>query len=421
MDGWKNGGYARGRTAYDESPRSPPMNKSRPTSTSKTDLAVSNFVKAVRSVARRETRFQHGPATLEFSWTSACNLRCVMCGQSDNPPVSKVSKEVAAPFLDKAFESVLIWNPSATSEPLLNDIDDLVAICSEKRVFLELYTNATRLTPAIYERIQPFIHRLTISIDSHVPAVLESVRWPLKAAKVFPNIEYAITRSNELAIPCIINAVMMKETVPHFADFIDWIADRGGREITVLDLLDGSSQAKGHDALAALGKDVVEGHLQAMKVRAAARGVNITFLLHPPFTGRFVHTDTPTRFHEALVVERFQEAHAGESAGFCPMVSHYLKVMPNGDAFPCCRGPEELKLGNVYEEGLDAVWNGAKAQALRSAMYKNQPPAPCVNCMVRKKALIEQEAAVEISGEWSPTPNAATHFASMPIDNILPE
>jgi radical SAM protein with 4Fe4S-binding SPASM domain len=101
--------------------------------------------------------------------------------------------------------------------------------------------------------------------------------------------------------------------------------------------------------------------------------------------------------HEALVIERFQETHAAHSPGFCPMVANYLKVLPDGDAYPCCRAPHELRLGNVYEEGLDAVWNGERAKALRMAMYQNKPPAPCVDCLVRTKPMLDARGQFENS------------------------
>ncbi len=354
----------------------------------KVDRELENFVQAVRSVALGATEFSHGPSRLEFAWTSACNLRCVMCNQSDAPPIVKSSKETAAPFLKSAFESVVIWNPSATSEPLLNDVDEMVRLCEEHGVWLELYTNATLLTPERFEKIAPRIHRLTMSIDSHVPEVLERVRHPAKAERIFPHVEYALRRSNELSIPCILNAVMMSDTVVHFPEFVDWAADRGAKELTILDLLDCSTQAVQHDAVKVLGTARVAELLDRMKARATERHVNLTLLLAAPFTGRHVNVPVQTRVHEALVVERFEEAHATQSPGFCPMVGNYLKVNPDGEAFPCCRAPQELRLGNVFEQGLDAVWNGEAAQRLRGAMHRNDPPAPCKGCLVREQPML---------------------------------
>jgi radical SAM protein with 4Fe4S-binding SPASM domain len=355
----------------------------------KVDRELEGFVRAVRAIARKETRFEHGPSTLEFSFTSACNLRCVMCGQSDDPPVVKAPPEKARAFLGKAFESVVIWNPTATSEPLLNDVDEMVRLCEEHGVYLELYTNGTLLTPARYEKLAPRIHRLTLSIDSHVPEVLEKVRAPIKAAKVFPHVEHALGRSNELAIPCVLHTVLMADTVVHYPAFVDWVADRQGKEITVLDLLDCSSQAKAQDAFSAHGKQRVAELLEAMRERASERRINLTLLLPAPYGARHVHTDVPSRVHEALVIEQLQHRHALASAGFCPMVATYLKVEPNGDAFPCCRGPRELKLGNVFEQGFEEVWNGEPARRLRAQMHSGDVPPVCRGCLVREQPMTE--------------------------------
>lgn len=350
----------------------------------KIDRVISDFVQSVQSVAKGETRFSHGPSVLEFAWTSACNLRCVMCGQSDNPPVSKVSLERAAAFLGRAFDSVVIWNPSATSEPLLNNVDEIVRLCRERGVYLELYTNATLLNPATFEKLAPHIYKLTISIDSHVPEVLERVRYPVKAAKVFPNVEAAIARCNELHIPCVLNAVLMDDTLPHFPEFVDWAADRGAKEITILDLLDSSTHAREHDAFARLGPAEVERLLTATRDRARSRRVVLNRLVRDPYGGREDNDAiVPTRIHEAMVIERFQDAHRNYIPGYCPMVVNYLKVLPNGDAYPCCRAPKELLLGNVFDTPFDDVWNGSPARELRRGMAEGCPPEVCRTCLVR--------------------------------------
>lgn len=357
----------------------------------KIDRELRDFVRMTRAVARGETRFEHGPATVEFAWTSACNLRCVMCGQSDDPPVVKVSTERARALLDRVFETAVIWNPSATSEPLLNDLDEMVRVCQEKSVFLELYTNATLLTPERFEKLAPHIFRLTLSIDSHVPEVLEKVRAPIKASKVFPHVAYAIRRSNEMGIPCVLHTVCMAETAPHYAAYVDWAADLGAREISVLDLLDCSTHAKESDPLHVFGAERLGEYLKAMRERAAARKVNLSLLLPKPFGARHVHVDVPSRVHEALVVEWLQRLHTKESAGFCPMVATYLKVEPDGEAYPCCRAPRELRLGNVFAQDFDDVWNGEPARKLRAAMHSGDVPNVCKGCLVREGPLLEAE------------------------------
>ena len=119
-----------------------------------------------------------------------------------------------------------------------------------------------------------------------------------------------------------------------------------------------------------------------------ARGVNLSRLVRAPFGGRDENVGVPSRVHEALVLERFQEAQKSCTPGYCPMVGNYLKVLPNGDAYPCCRGPAELLLGNVFEQDFDQVWNGKAARDLRQGMITGEMPKVCVDCLVRVDPLM---------------------------------
>lgn len=70
------------------------------------------------------------------------------------------------------------------------------------------------------------------------------------------------------------------------------------------------------------------------------------------------------------------------SAGFnskrnCLFVWRGLFIYPNGDAYPC----ESIayKMGNVFEDGFNAVWNGVKYREFRRAIRKGLVPA-CARC-----------------------------------------
>lgn len=66
--------------------------------------------------------------------------------------------------------------------------------------------------------------------------------------------------------------------------------------------------------------------------------------------------------------------------GFCSMASHYVKIEPNGDVFPCCRAPRELRMGNVHQEPLAEIWNGANYRSFRRRMFDGDYPEPCRRC-----------------------------------------
>jgi radical SAM protein with 4Fe4S-binding SPASM domain len=352
--------------------------------------ALLNFVRLSQNVAQKQVVYDHAPTFLEFAQTSACNLKCIMCSQSDDPPVINADRQKSARFLEQVLPSITSWTPSATSEPLLNNLDEMIAHCEQHQVYLDIYTNAVLLHAETFEKLAPWLHRLTLSIDTHVVENLERVRFPLKYDRALEdNLRYALQRSSELEIPCSFHTVMMKDTLPDYAAYVDWVADMGGREITVLEMLDNSSRAQEQQVLEAFELAQVNAILQDMQERARARSVNLHLALPPPFTsGSFINATHPQRLTMAAFVENLQEAHADTTPGFCPQLSHYLKVEPNGDAYPCCRGPRELRLGNVFEQDWDQVWNGPAAQKLRRAHYKNRVPSVCVGCSVRESRLV---------------------------------
>ncbi len=354
--------------------------------TAKVDAVLRAFVREARSVTRGDEQFEHGPSILEYAFTSACNLRCPMCSQAENPPVIRAPKAEAVTFLGSVLPSVTVWVPSATSEPLLNDVDTMIAMCREHRVFIDLITNVTLLTPEVLDRLVPHLYRLTLSLDSSVPHVFEAVRWPAKWAKALPNITYALQRAVAEQIACVVHSVFMAETAPHLPELIDFVADHGGFEVTVLEQLYNTSDAAEH-SVARLGAERVEEILRTSRERAHRRGVNLTLRIAGPHGGRWKVREEGLRITEALVVDSLQDKLALEAAGYCPQVGHYLKVEPDGEAFPCCRGPRELRLGNVYREGFDAVWNGAPARSLRRAMATGEVPSPCRDCLVRQEPL----------------------------------
>jgi len=73
----------------------------------------------------------------------------------------------------------------------------------------------------------------------------------------------------------------------------------------------------------------------------------------------------------------------------CPQLAYYLKVGPDGSAYPCCLAPEEFLLGNVFEQDFEEVWNGEMARNLRATYNAGRLPEPCRGCLIRELPIIE--------------------------------
>jgi len=67
---------------------------------------------------------------------------------------------------------------------------------------------------------------------------------------------------------------------------------------------------------------------------------------------------------------------------FCAMAAYYMKILPNGDVFPCCRGPDELRMGNTNEQSIEQIWNGDAYRAFRRRMHTGDYPQVCSTCSV---------------------------------------
>jgi radical SAM protein with 4Fe4S-binding SPASM domain len=57
----------------------------------------------------------------------------------------------------------------------------------------------------------------------------------------------------------------------------------------------------------------------------------------------------------------------------CPWIYYSVAIHVNGNVVPCCRDPrgEEI-MGNIFEQSLDEIWNGAKFQSLRERIRTDQ-------------------------------------------------
>ena len=59
-----------------------------------------------------------------------------------------------------------------------------------------------------------------------------------------------------------------------------------------------------------------------------------------------------------------------------------VQVNPDGKVFPCCRGPDELNMGDARTQTFEEIWNGEKYQRFRQQMFDGDYPKPCTDCYV---------------------------------------
>jgi radical SAM protein with 4Fe4S-binding SPASM domain len=76
-----------------------------------------------------------------------------------------------------------------------------------------------------------------------------------------------------------------------------------------------------------------------------------------------------------------------ESSAFCMMPFIHLFVSHFGTVIPCCLTPwhEEQALGNVNEQSIEEIWNGAPMRAFRRKMLRDQQDERCSQCYTNEQ------------------------------------
>ncbi len=350
----------------------------------KTTRESANILHLAQDLGLERLEWQSRPTEVEFGFNNHCNLLCVMCHQADGIPEKHMPVEQAREALGQILPYALHLTPSDASEPMMNDLDEIIRLCEEHDVLLSMYCNATLLGQARFLKIARWTHRIWFSIDSPHKEVFESLRVNSHFEKVVSNIQEIMPLAREHQVEIGFNAVVMEPNWRHMPELVDFVADLGGETLAMQELLPNST---GYDELSLEGR-VSEEEFSEMvalvKQRAEARNVDLTLQLHSPHGGEYgtPQENRPTKAPLTTVREVHMESLGPMAPGFCNMAMNYVKVTPDGKVFPCCRGPEELEMGNVLEQSFDAIWNGAKYQEFRRQMFKGEYADVCANCLV---------------------------------------
>ncbi len=345
---------------------------------------IDNNLAIVHDLVSRNESWISRPAWVEFSTNNACNLRCVMCGQSDGEPPQHMDRGKAAAVLDQLFESATVITPHANSEPLLADFDLVLEKCREHDVFVNLITNASYLDAARFETIADRIWTLTFSLDSHRKDVLEEVRAKIDYDCVTKNIREVLPIAAELGIRTAFNLVLMSANAEDLPDFVDWVADVGGVEahsiVHVQPMLYNAKGCEGMRLETRFDEAQLVEILDAACERAAARGVILLSILPGDLARNVTPIEPRIRGVMPDLLARTITTVSERYPKFCPMAAYYMKVSPDGRVYPCCVAPDELVMGSVHDSSIEEIWNGEKFRNFRRRMFAQDYPDACKSC-----------------------------------------
>ena len=250
-----------------------------------------------------------------------------------------------------------VITPSSNSEPRMADIDLVLEQCRVHDVHLDLYTNATLLTPERFAAMAERVYRLHLSFDSQLPDVHERVRVGASYASVVDHLRGFLRLANERRVPVEFVQVMMADNAPALAGYVDFVADLGGRQIRVQALERQNAAYEGLEVRRRYSDAEIGVWPDRAVERAVERRVILTVDADPPLARSVAPVPPQIRGIGPDLLSAFIDTIRSRYPRFCSMASSYLKVTPDGSVYPCCFGQRAraLRERDLERAGLPRV------------------------------------------------------------------
>jgi MoaA/NifB/PqqE/SkfB family radical SAM enzyme len=350
------------------------------------------------------------PHFLQLEPVGRCNLACRMCAVPQRPEEQQQATISVAQFdaLLDAWPQLQELHLQGLGEPMLHpQFFTLVEHAVARGIRVSANTNATLITPARARAcVKSGLSALSISVDGARAATYEAIRLQASFAKVVRNIERVVRARRELgaADPSLrLVMVLMRHNLEELPALVELAASLDVREVLVQRLASELNEP-GLPARYIPVKTYVEGaelhgrHLaDASEVFAAARerAARLGVVLHLPKLSGIArskvagHASNPSRRLLAPlgggrsaegVDDRVATGSAAQTRCDWPFDKAYITAA--GDLLPCCMvgTPDRASFGNVFRDGLKAVWHGALARDWREGLLRGAPGPLCEGC-----------------------------------------
>jgi radical SAM protein with 4Fe4S-binding SPASM domain len=326
------------------------------------------------------------PTFIQIEPVGQCNLRCQMCPiqfRHDGPALGPafMSFEVFGRLVDQ-FSQVTHLHLQGLGEPMMHPrLFEMIAYAVSKGIHVTSTSNLTLLSPRrAAQCVESGLDELNISVDSATPEIYEQIRVGSRFARVEQNVAQLIETRSRLASekPRLkLVAVLMKQTLSGLPDLVRlarrWMIPELFVQHLCHDFAESSLPTEYEpmrrfvDEQTLLTYDDKEVERAFADTKRIAEELGITLRLpscqpnpHPPGTPGRTRCDWPW--------ERSYVSYQGLS-------------------MPCCTiaTPDRFSFGNMAEEGVDPIWNGAAYNRFREQLSSEEPPAICRTCSVYQR------------------------------------
>jgi radical SAM protein with 4Fe4S-binding SPASM domain len=305
------------------------------------------------------------PSILDIEPINQCNFRCPHCQVTHwNKAKTRLDIEGLTKLLDQ-FPNLLRVKLQGMGEPLLNkELLAMLELLEKRKIKTAIVSNGSVMTDTIRDKLLELSTDIQFSVDGATQDVFESVRVGSSFKKVTENIKKLTTRRQDIqssnpAKTIAARTVVTNQNVHQLSGIVRLAAELGMDSLTFQLIM------------TSWGKASME-EINAQKRVTEAKELE-------------QHVDEAKREAERIglpLVVRDDDKYSCKNKCGWPWKSAF--IASNGDVVPCAilADSDTVKMGNVFEESFEAIWNSEKYQELRRQHREHDLPEYCKNCYI---------------------------------------
>lgn len=319
------------------------------------------------------------PRELYVEVTNRCNSLCVTCPLTFSPQEGEhyLGFDEFTALIDQ-FPGLRRVVLQGIGEPLMNrQLGPMIRYLKDRGVHVVFNSNAILLYPKRQaELVEAGLDELRVSCDSSTPETYAKIRGVNVLTKVLRNVGEMMETRRRLGAerPRVsLWFTGVKENINELPGLVDIAAGLGVDEVYLTRMVffgEGLATADQSifNAEVEVRRQVLEVVAEAER-RAAAHGLALRS------AGAIAPSDYAAGPGEVL--NPWQGCRRPWRLGY---------VTANGNALPCCVAPftdvpyDDIILGNIKDEGFNAVWNGDRYRDFRRRHQSDDPPEACRRC-----------------------------------------
>jgi len=278
------------------------------------------------------------PVHISIEPTNVCNALCPVCetGKGDMQRVSgflEYSKFCS--FIDDVAPTTAILLFYFMGEPFLNKQSyAMIKYAREKDIYVESCTNGDLVDPE--KLIESDINKISFQIGGMCQETHGRYRVNSDLERVKGNLMKLIKLRNQVekkSLEIEVGFIVMQHNEHEVDHFIQWTKDIGVDAANIID---------------PCVRNIMEGHA------------------YLPMNRKYWFYDEAA-FDRGEIVPKIIPHNS------CTWVWNSIQINWDGSAVPCCRDPNGTNiLGNVFEQGIDNVFNSDAAHEFRKRILRNQ-------------------------------------------------